>query len=135
MSLPTSAIAALNSHRRSQNSRGISSDRTIGSGFDLRESRRRAIEAGLDFCGRVADASPTAAAERHEPPLSAPPAYVTSARQRPSASRRSARLGHGSIRTTQEIYSRLIHGQDDEAARRWEEFQGRSLADKRAEVQ
>jgi hypothetical protein len=35
----------------------------------------------------------------------------------------SARLGHGSIRTTQEIYSHMIHGQDDEAARRWEEFQ------------
>jgi len=35
----------------------------------------------------------------------------------------SARLGHGSIRTTQEIYSHMIHGQDDEAARKWEEFQ------------
>jgi integrase len=35
----------------------------------------------------------------------------------------SARLGHGSIRTTQEIYSHMIHGQDDEAARRWEQFQ------------
>jgi integrase len=35
----------------------------------------------------------------------------------------SVRLAHGSIRTTQEIYSHMIHGQDDEAARRWEEFQ------------
>lgn len=35
----------------------------------------------------------------------------------------SARLGHSSIRTTQEIYAHMIHGQDDEAARRWEEFQ------------
>jgi integrase len=35
----------------------------------------------------------------------------------------SARLGHASIRTTQEIYSHMIHGQDDEAARKWEEFQ------------
>ena len=35
----------------------------------------------------------------------------------------SARLGHGSICTTQEIYSHMIHGQDDEAARKWEEFQ------------
>jgi integrase len=47
----------------------------------------------------------------------------------------SARLGHGSIRTTQEIYSHMIHGQDDEAARRWEEFQRRNLSDKRTEVQ
>src|ERR1035437_6902923 len=38
----------------------------------------------------------------------------------------SARLGHGSIRTTQEIYSHMIHGQDDEAARKWEEFQNRT---------
>ena len=28
-----------------------------------------------------------------------------------------------------------IRGQDDEAARRWEEFQRRSLSEKRAEVQ
>jgi integrase len=35
----------------------------------------------------------------------------------------SARLGNGSIRTTQEIYSHMIHGQDDEAAKKWEEFQ------------
>ena len=47
----------------------------------------------------------------------------------------SARLGHGSIRTTQEIYSHMIHGQDDEAAKRWEEFQSRSLSEKRNEVQ
>jgi integrase len=31
----------------------------------------------------------------------------------------SARLGHGSIRTTQDIYSHMIHGQDDEAAKKW----------------
>ena len=47
----------------------------------------------------------------------------------------SARLGHGSIRTTQEIYSHMIHGQDDEAARRWEEFQSRSLSEERTKVQ
>jgi integrase len=35
----------------------------------------------------------------------------------------SARLGHGSIRTTQEIYSHMIHGQDDLAAEAWEKFQ------------
>ena len=38
----------------------------------------------------------------------------------------SARLGHGSIRTTQEIYSHMIHVQDDEATRKWEEFQNQS---------
>jgi integrase len=38
----------------------------------------------------------------------------------------SARLGHSSIRTTQEIYAHMIHGQDDEAADRWDEYQKRN---------
>jgi integrase len=38
----------------------------------------------------------------------------------------SARLGHSSVRTTQEIYAHMITGQDEEAARKWEEFQQRS---------
>jgi site-specific recombinase XerD len=41
----------------------------------------------------------------------------------------SARLGHGSIRTTRKIYSHMIHGQDDEAARKWEEFQNQGSGD------
>jgi integrase len=45
----------------------------------------------------------------------------------------SARLGHGSIRTTQEIYSHMIHGQDDEAARKWEEFQHKNSEGKSVE--
>jgi hypothetical protein len=47
----------------------------------------------------------------------------------------SARLGRGSIWTTEEIYSHMIHGQDDEAARKWEEFQepdGRKTAAEKA---
>ncbi len=39
----------------------------------------------------------------------------------------SARLGHSSVRVTAEIYSHMIHGQDDEAARRWDEYQRRDL--------
>jgi integrase len=38
----------------------------------------------------------------------------------------SARLGHSSTRTTQEIYSHMITGQDEEAARKWEEYQKRN---------
>jgi integrase len=34
----------------------------------------------------------------------------------------SARLGHSSVRVTADIYSHAVHGQDDEAARRWEEY-------------
>jgi len=35
----------------------------------------------------------------------------------------SARLGHSSVRTTQEIYAHMITGQDDAAAAAWEEYQ------------
>jgi integrase len=38
----------------------------------------------------------------------------------------SERLGHDSVRTTAEIYSHAIHGQDDEAVEKWEEYQQRS---------
>jgi integrase len=38
----------------------------------------------------------------------------------------SERLGHDSVRTTAEIYSHAIHGQDDEAVQNWEEFQRKS---------
>ena len=38
----------------------------------------------------------------------------------------SARLGHSSVRTTQEIYAHMITGQDTEAARKWEEYQKRN---------
>ena len=34
----------------------------------------------------------------------------------------SQRLGHSSVRVTADIYSHAIHGQDDETARRWEEY-------------
>jgi integrase len=38
----------------------------------------------------------------------------------------SARLGHSSVRTTQEIYAHMITGQDEEAARKWEVYQKRN---------
>ena len=45
----------------------------------------------------------------------------------------SARLGHSSIRTPQEIYAHMIHGQDDAAAQMWEEFQRKNVPEKRRE--
>jgi integrase len=38
----------------------------------------------------------------------------------------SQRLGHSSVRTTADIYAHAIHGQDDEAVRKWEEYQTRN---------
>jgi integrase len=38
----------------------------------------------------------------------------------------SARLGHSDMQTTLWIYGHMIHGQDDEAVRKLEEYQQRS---------
>jgi integrase len=40
----------------------------------------------------------------------------------------SERLGHSSIRTTADVYTHALRGQDDDAARRWDEFQRRGTA-------
>jgi integrase len=47
----------------------------------------------------------------------------------------SERLGHSSVRVTADVYSHAIRGQDDEAARRWEEFQGRKSPEKQTGIQ
>jgi integrase len=88
VSLPTSAIAALKAHRKRQDEfrATVRTGLSGRPGFDLRESRRHAIEAGLDFFGRVAAISPSEATQGHEPPLAAPHAYVASACQRCSTS-------------------------------------------------
>lgn len=41
----------------------------------------------------------------------------------------SARLGHSSVRTTADVYAHSIHGQDDEAVQKWEEFQRKNRND------
>jgi hypothetical protein len=38
----------------------------------------------------------------------------------------SARLPHSDMQTTLRIYGHMIHGQDDEAVRKWEEHQQRN---------
>lgn len=38
----------------------------------------------------------------------------------------SARLGHSDMQTTLRIYGHMIHGQDDEAVQKWEEYQRKS---------
>jgi integrase len=40
----------------------------------------------------------------------------------------SARLGHSDPTTTLRIYGHMIHGQDDEAVRKWEEYPQRHRA-------
>jgi integrase len=38
-------------------------------------------------------------------------------------------FGHSSIRTTVDVYAHALRGQDDDAARRWDEFQRRGTRD------
>jgi integrase len=47
----------------------------------------------------------------------------------------SERLGHSSVRVTANVYSHAIPGRDDEAVRRWGEFQGRNAPEKQTGVQ
>jgi integrase len=47
----------------------------------------------------------------------------------------SERLGHSSIRVTAEVYSHAIRGRDDEAAKRWDDFQQRNSPDTQNLVQ
>lgn len=47
----------------------------------------------------------------------------------------SERLGYSPARVTADVYSHAIHGQDGEAARKWEEFQGHNRPDIRKGVQ
>jgi integrase len=42
----------------------------------------------------------------------------------------SERLGHSSVRVTADVYAHALRGQDDEAARRWQEFQQDSGAER-----
>ena len=47
----------------------------------------------------------------------------------------AARLGHSSVRTTQEIYAHMITGQDHEAARKWDEYHARNQCNQKGQVQ
>jgi integrase len=128
VSLPVSAIAALNAHRKVQDA--------------FRRQYGPEYRADLDLIFANPDGSPfkpdsiSAAVSLLFRRLKLPKGASLHSLRHTHTSHLlasgvplpavSARLGHGSIRTTQEIYSHMIHGQDDEAARKWEEFQNQS---------
>jgi integrase len=137
VSLPTSTIAALNSHRKSQD--------------EFRDQFGPDYRVDLDLIFANPDGTPlkpdsiSAAVSLLFRRVKLPKGTSLHSLRHTHTSHLlasgvplpavSARLGHGSIRTTQEIYSHMIHGQDDEAARRWEEFQSRNLSGQQTEVQ
>ena len=96
-----------------------------GSGFDIRESRWHAPKAGFDFRVGVGALPAPETTEGGQPSHAARHSHgshLLAAGMEITAV--SARLGHSSVRVTADVYSHAIRGRDDEAARRWEEFQG-----------
>jgi integrase len=131
VTLPTSAIAALNAHRKRQDEfrRQFGADYRadldlIFANHDGTPFRPDSISAAVSLLFRrlklPKGASLHSLRHTHTSHLLANGVPLPAV---------SARLGHGSIRTTQEIYSHMIHGQDDEAARKWEEFQSKRTGD------
>jgi integrase len=125
VTLPTSAIAALNAHRRRQDEFRLQFGADYRADLDLLFAnpdgtplKPDSISATVSLLFRrlklPKGASLHSLRHTHTSHLLASGVPLTAV---------SARLGHGSIRTTQEIYSHMIHGQDDEAAKKWEEFQ------------
>ena len=130
MSLPTSAIAALNSHRKSQDEfrHQFGPDYRVDldlifanpDGTPLKPDSVSATVSAL--FKRLKIPKPNGSAlhllrHTHTSVLLAEGVPLPAV---------SARLGHSSVRTTQEIYAHMITGQDEEAARKWEEYQQRN---------
>jgi integrase len=105
------------------------------SGFDIRESRRHTTEARFDFGIGVGAVPAPETTEGSQPAHPAPQSWVAPAGGGMEITAVSERLGHSSVRVTADVYSHAIRGRDDEAARRWEAFQGRNLPEKQTGVQ
>jgi integrase len=127
VSLPVSAIAAMNTHRKQQDEFRLQYGPDYRADLDLifanpdgTPFRPDSISAAVSLLFRRLKLPK--GASLHSLRHSHCSHLLASGVPLPAV---SARLGHGSIRTTQEIYSHMIHGQDDEAARKWEEFQNR----------
>jgi len=71
VTLPVSAITALDAHRKCQDKFRLQfgPDYPHRPRFDICASRRHPVEAGLYISGRVTPASAAETAERQEPPL------------------------------------------------------------------
>src|ERR1700693_659254 len=136
VSLPTSAVAALNSHRKRQD--------------EFRRQFGPDYRAALDLIFANPDGTPlkpdsiSAAVSLLFRRLKLPKGTSLHSLRHTHTSHLladgvplpvvSARLGHSSVRVTAEIYSHMINGQDDEAASQWDDFQGRNLSEKRTDV-
>jgi len=135
ISLPPSAIIALDAHRRKQEEFRQQFGPDYNSGVDL-------IFANPDGTPLKPDsisASVSALCKRLKLPKGVKlhtlrhthGSHLLAAGMEITAV--SERLGHSSVRVTQDVYSHAIRGRDDEAARKWDEFQRQNLPEKRVE--
>jgi integrase len=129
VTLPTSAIAALNAHRKRQD------EFRRQFGADYRGDLELIFANGTPFKPDSISAAVSLLFRRLRLPKGASlhslrhthtSHLLASGVPLPAV---SARLGHGSTRTTQEIYSYMISGQDDAAAEAWEKFQNQTMVD------
>ena len=129
VSLPASAIRALEAHRRSQDEfrRQFGADyadlNLIFANPDGTPVKPDSVSAAVSaLCRRLKlpkGVSLHTLRHTHGSHLLAAGMEITAV---------SERLGHSSPRVTQDIYAHAIRGRDDEAARRWENFQKQNAA-------
>jgi len=128
--LPVSALAALEAHRTHQDKFRAQFGRDYQSDFDLifanpdgTPLRPDSISAAVSaLFKRLKIAKPKGAAlhllrHSHGSHMLANGVSLAVVSQR---------LGHSSVRTTADIYVHEIHGQDDEAVQKWEQYQERN---------
>src|SRR5580704_333511 len=129
VSLPMSAIAALNAHRKRQNE----FRRQFGPNYRVDLDLIFANPDGTPLKPDSISSSVSALCRRLKLPKGA---SLHSLRHTHGSHMLangvslpvvSERLGHSSVRVTADVYSHAIHGQDDEAAQKWDEFQLRNV--------
>jgi integrase len=134
--LPTSALAALEAHRRKQNEFRAQFGPDYRSDFDLifanpdgTPFKPDSISATVSALFKRLKIRKPKGSSLHLLRHSHGSHMLASGVPLPVV---SERLGHSSVRTTADIYAHAIHGQDDEAVKKWEEYQTRSRAQQRA---
>jgi len=131
--LPESAIAALQTHRKRQDEFRVQYGPDYRADLDLifanpdgTPLKPDSISAAVSALFRRLQIAKPKGASLHILRHSHTSVLLASGVPVPAV---ASRLGHSSVRTTQEIYAHMITGQDEEAARKWDEYQRRNQED------
>ena len=126
VALPASAIAALEEHRRQQDEFRRQFGPDYRSDLDLvfanpdgTPLRPDSLSAAVSALFRRLKIEKPKGAALHMLRHSHTSVLLAAGAPLPAV---SARLGHSSMRTTQEVYAHMIRGQDEQAAKLWDQF-------------